>query len=972
MADSRSAATRRRKALPLLLLAVLSLAFSAGAQVDAPDGLTAEQASRRARDAWQARQEERARSLYEQARALADELDDDALRARVDADWGILLEEAERYGDAAAVLEQAARAADRAGDTALRSTVASHLGQALASLQRYDAAAAELDLVLTAAAAPGDLQPLADAALVRGTCMVYLSQPSRAAHDFELAEALYHQLGQRAGAARAAANASGAYEVIHRYSDALEASVRALRVFEELGDGMSAAHVRINRGIYFAALGRSDEALLCLEQAQTFFEATDASFGLGRVSMQRAMVLRNLDQVGAALRELDVAEVHLRERPVGDQLAWVVLTRAQLLLRQGLPREALGACERAMELFADAGNRWKLAEAQLERANALVALGETEEALASLDRAAAGLPERDDRRTLAAIARTRGRALADRGRHREALDCFAESLDLAEEVLLDQAQALGPSSSEGVRARLDELPGLCFASWARLSRAEGVARQELDALGDVVYRAVQLVYGLNVVEARAGAREGPAVSPEISTQLRALEREQHELAQRRTALAADGDVWGEPWRDVQRLIRIASEREAALVQRARTAGRGAVRPARGAEVRAAIPPGVTLVEFVLGAARHGQPVFCSRTTRDGTELFDLGDADAVRRASGALVELLSAGAEPDARLLRELGAGLLDPVLGQGASSGVETLLVAAHGELANLPFETLLTRDVDPDAPRARWPYLIRSHDVAYVHSGTLLREMRRRQRTPGAASCEFLGFARSPAVSPGTGVAAEQAPIPGALSEVLTVARLFAVDAERAEIDAQLARLSAGGTPERETLVGERFEVLLQEQASESNLKARSGLRAGILHLACHGDANAAAPPLSRLLLAASPPLEDGDLFARELALLDLRVELCVLSGCDTGAGALSSVEGASSLSRAALMAGAGAVIAAGWPVADGASRDLMVRFYGHLAGGATRVRALSEAKRAAIAASQPESSWAAFRLWDARPAP
>jgi CHAT domain-containing protein len=140
----------------------------------------------------------------------------------------------------------------------------------------------------------------------------------------------------------------------------------------------------------------------------------------------------------------------------------------------------------------------------------------------------------------------------------------------------------------------------------------------------------------------------------------------------------------------------------------------------------------------------------------------------------------------------------------------------------------------------------------------------------------------------------------------------------------------------------------------ASEPAVRAHAaGSR--VLHLATHGfflggdcaadDRPAGAPALNEdpLLLSgialaganrrglADPAEDDGILTAREIAGLDLRgVDWVVLSGCDTGLGALREGEGVLGLRRAFAIAGARTVVMSLWPVEDEEARRFMAELY------------------------------------------
>jgi CHAT domain-containing protein len=135
--------------------------------------------------------------------------------------------------------------------------------------------------------------------------------------------------------------------------------------------------------------------------------------------------------------------------------------------------------------------------------------------------------------------------------------------------------------------------------------------------------------------------------------------------------------------------------------------------------------------------------------------------------------------------------------------------------------------------------------------------------------------------------------------------------------------------------------------------------GLLSGIV---CAG---ANAPP--------SPGRDDGYLTAEEVGWLDLsRVDLVVLSACETGLGRPQSGEGLLGLRRALLGAGARTVISSLWNVPDENTSRLMEDFYRNLwerhlpRGEALRTAqlALLERNRAESGVALP-ATWGAFVL-------
>jgi CHAT domain-containing protein/tetratricopeptide (TPR) repeat protein len=196
------------------------------------------------------------------------------------------------------------------------------------------------------------------------------------------------------------------------------------------------------------------------------------------------------------------------------------------------------------------------------------------------------------------------------------------------------------------------------------------------------------------------------------------------------------------------------------------------------------------------------------------------------------------------------------------------------------------------------------------------------------------------------------------------------------------------SGASPTISKLTGQR--------ASEAAFKQLAPGRR-LLHLATHGFflAEDCAPPapsaapdgsgprenplhLSGLVLAganrraaAGPDEEDDVVTAEEIAALDLgATEWAVLSGCDTGVGAIQSGEGVFGLRRAFRVAGARTVVMSLRPVQDLLARAWMKSLYearfakGLDTAAAARAASLAELRqRRAAGQSTHPAFWAAF---------
>ncbi|XP_022777500.1 tetratricopeptide repeat protein 28-like [Stylophora pistillata] len=125
------------------------------------------------------------------------------------------------------------------------------------------------------------------------------------------------------------------------------------------------------------------------------------------------------------------------------------------------------------------------------------------------------------------------------------------------------------------------------------------------------------------------------------------------------------------------------------------------------------------------------------------------------------------------------------------------------------------------------------------------------------------------------------------------------------------------------------------LGDEATKRNVLRRIQ-DVSLIHIAAHGDAERGeialasnCPFQSRLRLRK----EDFMLTMEDVAKVGIRAKLVVLSCCHSGKGQIMKSEGVVGISRAFLAAGARSVLVSLWAVDDLATKEFMIRFYGHL---------------------------------------
>lgn len=324
-----------------------------------------------------------------------------------------------------------------------------------------------------------------------------------------------------------------------------------------------------------------------------------------------------------------------------------------------------------------------------------------------------------------------------------------------------------------------------------------------------------------------------------------------------------------------------------------------------AEVQALLAPDeALLVYFAHGARMRAMVVRRDRVT--GAEINSLGLESEIRQ----LREALQAQTEV-APQLRALYQRLIVPLA--GSLDHVTRLSVVAHGPMHYLPFAALNDGQQD----------LIDRFNLRMLPSASVLKYLRPSQ-SDKLNHMLILGNPdlNNPAYD-----------LPGAQLESEKLAARF--------------KLS---------------QLLLRKQASKTAFQALAG-EASFIHVASHGQFNAAKPLQSGLIL--SPDTHnDGRLSVSDLYQLQLDAELVTLSACETGLGAVSNGDDVVGLTRGFLYAGASTVIASLWQVDDDATAFLMLRMYEHIENGGRR-NALQRAQIETRAQFPHPAYWAAFYL-------
>lgn len=278
------------------------------------------------------------------------------------------------------------------------------------------------------------------------------------------------------------------------------------------------------------------------------------------------------------------------------------------------------------------------------------------------------------------------------------------------------------------------------------------------------------------------------------------------------------------------------------------------------------------------------------------------------------------------------------------------SLLVIPEGPLARLPFEAL-------PVPGSEKEHLLLGDMIAVRYEYTLSGAP---SPSSGASKGELLAVAPEFEAMDTRGIDTARS-----LDDLQLVHRDAVVPLlhNGEEADGLLALFSG------KRLTGRSIQV--------SDLELEKASASDVLHFATHALCDPEHPERSAIVLSSAAlrsghersTIEHNASLIREYEIqgTSIHANMAVLSACETGVGRELMGEGALSIARAFRFAGVPNVVSSLWKVDDLATKEIMVKFYEHLAEGMGKADALAEAKRwyRRTNPNEPPSKWAAFIL-------
>lgn len=255
-------------------------------------------------------------------------------------------------------------------------------------------------------------------------------------------------------------------------------------------------------------------------------------------------------------------------------------------------------------------------------------------------------------------------------------------------------------------------------------------------------------------------------------------------------------------------------------------------------------------------------------------------------------------------------------------------LTFVPDGVLSLIPFEALLSQAPTPGTPYRDWDFLLRYHEISYAYSVNSSNFTTQSQKQNNG---KILAFA----------------PMSGGETD-----RSFEAELELPQ-SRRTAEHIANILPTNIFLGGEANRHIFRREAPG----------AAVLHLATHAYLDHEHPEFSYFLLADSIP-EERKFYVNELYNYQFQADLTVLSACETGAGKLQRGEGVASIGRAFAQNGSPNLAMSLWPVDEGATGNLLERYYQELSADVPKAKALQQAKLSYLQAAKSEPLQHPFR--------
>ena len=875
----------------------------------------------------QARQQQRqgqarqAIETWQQVLALARQVKDKKLEALALNDIGFNYDRISQPQEALKYYNQALPISLEVGDRADEAAILDNIGQVYDSIGRPQEALKYYNQALPIRREVGDHAGEATTLSNIGRVYDSISQPQEALKYYNQALPIMRQVGDHSGEASTLSNIGLVYDSISEPQEALKYYNQALPISRQVGDRAGEAATLNNIGAVYNRIGQPQEALKYVNQALPIMRSVGDRAREATTLNNIGAVYDNISQPQEALKYYNQALPIKRE--VGDRSgeATTLSNIGAVYDYISQPQEALKYYNQALPIRREVGDRSGEAVTLNNIGLAYNSIGQPQEALKYYNQA---LPIRrsvGDRAGEATTLNNIGGVYNSIGQPQEALKYYNQALPIRRSVG-DRAGEADTLSNIGAVYRDTKQPTQAIDNWEKsvqitLEMRSGLQRENrqkfLEAESGPAIALTSLLIDQNQAD-RAFQWINIATTADLADYTRLIDAQ---VANPQAQKAIDD--WNQKNQQLQflrrqlednfseNLARQMRELEAEVNSQAEEIRRQfpevaelfETTPKDIAQLKASIAPDTVVIQPVLLKNVQNVP--------NTIALFVLTkDSLSVKKIPldpTEFYKLLSEHREEISNYLnsdyRETGGKLYDilirPVEDQIQALSPKQLSIIATEKLRYIPFETLWDTN--------NRQFLIQKYPVNYLT----------RISTRSIPNSTLQGGV----LALGNPIPRAPQNLPGTEEEVRNIAQLF---------------------PASSAYIG--------KAATLDQFKTQAA-RFPFLHLATHGCFQQGG--CQNLGLEENTLLfADSQFNIRDAALLGLQnTRLLTLSACQTAMQTNSNGEEISGVAYVFERAGAQAVMASLWSVADSATKDLMVEFYQKINKGMSKNEALRQAK-------------------------
>jgi CHAT domain-containing protein len=727
----------------------------------------------------------------------------------------------------------------------------------------------------------------------------------REAGDFDAAERLYQQGYEEAkrhdiyAQVRYLVSVGGCRLLLTQYRSALETLIEARTLAASIGDREDLGTIALNLSSTYLQLWDVAAALRAAEEGRTAMEGLQHPDSKPHLLLQLGRLRAMLkDDSASGLLEKGIEAAQEWGDVAKEAVGWDLLGE-EYLWRHQLPEAEQALTEafhiRALHYPAELGFSYgqiaalKLAQGDLEAAARL-----NQRALVAAVRSKPAWPEH-------LLRHQRGQISLARGQVEAALSDFSSALDLSERWRLGALPAISSltSTNTGLERQV-------FRSFIEVAAPEalrtGDARLAAQSLQAVeTNRAASLRESLALAEVwrQKLPAEYWATRSKLSTEnARSL----------RAGASKSTDA------DRLQLRLTEMEAEAGLAFSVKK-GENFRTQTSLTHFQQGLRDSELLLSFHVGESES----YVWAVTRKTLSLYRLESAERIRDAVEHFRDAVRAG-RPEAD---GLGEQLYQELFGQLKPEEFSrpSWLLSLEDSLFELPFGALVA-----ERKNGKVVYTVERHSLQVVPGVLLLSRTSGSDRQGGA----FLGVG-----DPIYNVADPRWPTGRTAPRRGSGIFGFFERAEADQETEELGRLAASGDEVEASARSWRASgatLLEGKDATRGKFLTSLSPPPAVIHLATHVLTPAGRHEQAFLAFSLSQPAGMQYLATSDIAMLHVPGSLVVMTGCSTASGDAQAGAGLLGLTRAWLMAGAGAVVATGWPVQDSRG-ELFARFYYHL---------------------------------------